>query len=147
MPLLSAKSAMLTAGLLIATLALAGCSGSSGSPSPEAMPNVVGTWLGGSARMANEDGSVQTSNNETLIIDKQDGKLVWGSFIYDDGVTGNTTRTVVTGTLLDGGKGIVLTEPAAVTQGELSGNTMKLVTTFTAGGPDHSAFQLTYTKK
>jgi hypothetical protein len=143
----STKARVLAAGLLVASLALAGCSGSSGSPKPEAMPNVVGTWLGGSARMATEDGSVQTSNNETLIIDKQDGKLVWGSFIYDDGVTGNSTRTVVTGTLLDGGKGIVLTEPAAISQGELSGNTMTLVTTFTAGGPNHSAFQLTYTKK
>jgi len=129
----------LLAGSLLMVLAVAGCSGSSGGT----IPDITGTWTG-TARFADVDGSVKGSP-ERFVVEKQDGELVWGTVEYQN-PDGSTAKETVTGSFIDGGKGIVLTERAALWQGEVSGTTMKITVSWTAD-PSHGAFQMTLTKQ
>ena len=123
------------AGLALMALVAAGCS-SGGTP------NIVGTWTG-TATFPGMDGTVKTTP-ETLVIEKQDGALVWGTVEYED-ATG-TTKNQVIGTFTGGGAGLVLTEPASMWEGKVSDTTMT-VTVSWLGAESHGAFEMTLTKK
>ncbi|MEI8332785.1 MAG: hypothetical protein WCH74_02860 [Chloroflexota bacterium] len=129
----------LLAGLLVAVLAVAACSGSSGGT----IPDITGTWTG-SARFADVDGSIKTSP-EKLVVEKQDSELVWGTVEYPN-ADGTTAKATVTGTFIDGGKGIVLTEPTTLWQGTVNGNTMTVTISWNRD-PSHGAFQVTLTRQ
>jgi hypothetical protein len=59
---------------------------------------------------------------------------------------GTTANEAVTGSFVDGGKGLVLTERAALWQGEVTGNTKRVTVSWT-GDPSHGAFQMTLTRQ
>jgi hypothetical protein len=129
----------LVAGVVLMVLAVAGCSGSTGG----AIPDITGTWTG-TGRYADVDGSVKSST-ERFVVEKQDGELVWGTVEYQN-PDGSTAKETVTGTFVDGGKNLVLTERASLWQGEVSGTTMKITVSWTTD-PSHGAFRMTLTKQ
>lgn len=134
----------------VAMLALAGCSSgtgttASGSPSASAsQAQLVGTWTG-EAKYADPKGSTG-GGPETLVIEKQEGPLLWGYTEYVD-TDGTTAKKAVTGTLTGDGTGVVLTEPAAMWQGTVDGTSATFVVSWTTSDAEHGAFEMTMTKQ
>jgi len=124
--------------LAAATVLVGGCS--SGS---DDVPDLQGTWTG-SAAYADVSGST-LGGPETLVIEKQDGAMLWGYTEYTD-TDGSSVKADVTGTLTSD-DGIVLTEPGSLWQGELDGDSITFVVSWTKGPKDHSAFEMTMTKQ
>ncbi len=83
----------------VLTAGLAGCS----QPVP---PDLQGTWTGASNYA--DAGGAAKGGPETLVIEKQEGELLWGYTEYTD-FDGSAKREVVTGTLTSDGE-VVLTE-------------------------------------
>ncbi len=124
--------------LVTTAVLLAAC-----SPDPSSgTPDVVGTWVGEYA-FALPDGSANPST-ETLVITRQEGVLLWGYEEWEE--SGKQMRDPLTGSLVDGGTGIVLTEPAGFYRGTVDGNTMTVV--FTRVDADqHTAFEVVLTRQ
>lgn len=123
-------------------IVLAGCASGESTASPQAY--LPGTWTG-SATYAAPDGSTG-GGPEKLVIEKQDGAMLWGYTEYTD-TDGKPTKNVVTGTIADDGSGVVLTEPAATWRGEVDGNELTVVVSWTDSPKDHGAFEMTLTKQ
>ena len=135
-----ARTTTLITGIVILVLGLAVTV--SAQTSTAAMPGLVGAWTG-EATYANVDGTVATSS-ERFEVTKQDGQLIWGTFVYQVPGQDPVTDTVV-GTLLSDGTSLVLTEPATMLQGTVTGDTMTLVAAWV--GVDHGAFEMTLARQ
>lgn len=131
-----AAATVLTGGVLT------GCSSGS-DDTGDAPPNVQGTWTG-SASYADVSGGT-LGGPETLVIEKQDGAMLWGYTEYTD-TDGTSVKADVTGTLT-ADDGIFLTEQGTLWQGELDGDSMTVVVSWAKGPKDHSAFEMTMTKQ
>ncbi|HRY10652.1 MAG: hypothetical protein H6528_13440 [Actinobacteria bacterium] len=124
--------------VLAAVLAagLAGCS-------DPALPDLQGTWTGASNYA--DAGGTAKGGPETLVIERQEGALLWGYTEYTD-IDGTAKKEVVTGTLTSDG-GVVLTEQATLWQGEYDDGELTFVVSWTKGAGNHSAFDMTMTKQ
>ena len=124
--------------VLAAVLAagLAGCS-------DPALPDLQGTWNGASNYA--DAGGTAKGGPETLVIERQEGALLWGYTEYTD-IDGTAKKEVVTGTLTSDG-GVVLTEQATLWQGEYDDGELTFVVSWTKGAGNHSAFDMTMTKQ
>lgn len=123
--------------LAATAMILAACSSSSATP-----PDFVGTWVG-TYSFALADGSANPAT-ETLVITRQEDDLLWGYEEWEEG--GKQMRDPLTGTLVDGGTGIVLTETAGFYRGTIDGDTMTVV--FTRVDADqHTAFEAVLTRQ
>ena len=139
----------------VAVLALAGCSSgasssdagsASASPSSSATAapvQVTGTWTG-EAKYAKPDGTVG-GGPETLVIEKQDGSMLWGYTEYTD-TDGTKVKQTITGTVIEGGD-VLLTEPSAKWSGEVQGNTAYFVVSWTDSPAEHGAFRMDMKKQ
>ena len=130
--------ALAVAGLI----ALAGCS--SGGTSASAPADLQGTWTGSSSYSV-PDGST-AGGAEKLVIEKQDGAMLWGYTEYTD-TDGTPAKNIVTGTVMNNGTGVVLTEPQTTWQGSVEGNQLTVVVSWTDSPKDHGAFEMTLTKQ
>lgn len=125
--------------LAAAAVILSACSPGLSSATP---PDVVGTWVG-TYSFALADGSANPST-ETLVITRQEDGLLWGYEQWEE--DGKQMRDPLTGSLVDGGTGIVLTEPAGFYRGTIDGDTMTVV--FTRVDADqHTAFEVVLTRQ
>lgn len=118
-------------------LVLAACTASTSST-----PDLVGTWVGNYS-FALADGSARAST-ETLVITRQDGLLLWGYEEWQE--DGRPMRDPLTGTVTDGGSGIVLTEPQGFYEGTVDEDTMTVVFT-RVDATQHTAFEVTLTRQ
>jgi hypothetical protein len=124
-------------GLALAALLTVGLTSSGGG-----VPDITGTWQG-TATFPLLDRTTGTTP-ETLVIDKQDGPLIWGTISYED-ATGQVTNQLA-GTFIQGGAGFVATEPESTWHGTVAGSTMT-VTVEWLGNESHGAFEMTLTKE
>lgn len=129
-----ARSASLGFGAIIALVLGAVATGCSDSGSPD----LVGSWEGG-GRVALSDGSIVDSP-ELLIIERQDDELLWGTIEYVD--NGEKVIEDIVGTLTDDGDTIVLAESDATWRGEVNGDTIEAVISWT-GDEQFGAFAVT----
>lgn len=137
----------------VAVLALAGCSsGASTSESASATPSVsassapvemTGTWTGES-KYAKPDGGV-AGGPETLVIERQEGSLLWGYAEYTD-TDGTKVKQTITGTVVEGGD-VLLTEPTAKWSGQVEGNEAMFVVSWADSATEHSAFRMDMKKQ
>lgn len=125
---------ILIPAVLAATLA--GCS----QPSP---PDLQGTWTG-TASYADTGGTAK-GGPEKLVIENQEGTLLWGYTEYTD-FDGTAKREPVTGTQTEDG-GVFLTEQATLWQGEYDHGRLVFVVSWTKGEGNHGAFEMTMTKE
>ncbi|MDO8307495.1 MAG: hypothetical protein Q7V58_03950 [Actinomycetota bacterium] len=125
--------------LAAAAVILAACSPDPSSGTP---PDVVGTWVG-TYSFALADGSANPST-ETLVITRQEDGLLWGYEQWEEG--GKQMRDPLTGSLVDDGTGIVLTEPAGFYRGTIDGDTMTVVFT-RVDAEQHTAFEVVLTRQ
>jgi major membrane immunogen (membrane-anchored lipoprotein) len=130
---------MVVAAVLVA--GLAGCSSADSADSTP--PDLRGLWTG-TSNYADAGGSAK-GGPETLVIEKQDGALLWGYTEYTD-IDGSEKKEGVTGTLTDD-DGVVLTEKATLWQGEYDDGSLTFVVSWTKGEDNHSAFTMTMTKQ
>ncbi|MEI2643318.1 MAG: hypothetical protein V9G10_13605 [Candidatus Nanopelagicales bacterium] len=121
---------------------LAGCS-STQEAADSAPPDLQGTWTG-TSNYADVDGSAK-GGPETLVIERQEGPLLWGYTEYTD-IDGSAKQEAITGTLA-ANDAVVLTEKATLWQGEYDDGSLTFVVSWTKGEDNHSAFQMTMTKK
>ncbi|MHB1166312.1 MAG: hypothetical protein ACYC90_15065 [Candidatus Nanopelagicales bacterium] len=133
------RLATLPALAATAVLILAACSPAASSATP---PDVVGTWVG-EYSFALADGSANPST-ETLVISRQEDGLLWGYEQWEEG--GTQMHAPLTGSLVDGGRGIVLTEPAGFYRGTVDGDTMTVVFT-RVDAEQHTAFEVVLTRQ
>jgi len=131
---------MVVAAVLVA--GLAGCS-STQDAADTTPPDLQGTWTG-TSNYADADGSAK-GGPETLVIEKQDGALLWGYTEYTD-IDGSAKKEPVTGTLA-ADDAVVLTEKATLWQGEYDDGALTFVVSWTKGEANHSAFEMTMTKQ
>jgi hypothetical protein len=117
-------------------------SGCSSTPTGK-IPDVTGTWTG-IGRFGDMDG-VAKSSPEKLVIEKQDGALLWGRVEYQN-PDGSPVSNVVIGTLTNDGSGITLTEPASVWVGTVTASSMRVTVSWT-GEASHGAFEMTLTRE
>ncbi len=128
--------------VLIAAVVAAGLAGCSQPVDPPA-PDLMGTWTG-TSNYADAGGDAK-GGPETLVIEKQQGVLLWGYTEYTD-IDGAAKKEVVTGTVI-GDDAVVLTEPATLWQGEYDDGELEFVVSWTKGVDNHSAFRMTMTKQ
>ena len=122
---------------LVWGLAVVGAVATGASQAPAGgYPDIIGTWTG-PARFPMVDGTV-ADTPETLVIDKQDGELLWGHVEYPAG--GDVQTESVVGTLLHDGHTFVLTEPDGFWNGSVDGDTLSAVISWANGPDDHGAF-------
>lgn len=127
----------LVLSLAASTLLVSACSGES-----SVTPDLVGTWVGDYA-FALADGSTNQSI-ETLVITRQSDGLLWGYEQWEE--NGKQLRAPLTGTLTDGGTGLVLTEPAGFYRGTVDDDTMVVVFT-RIDAEQHTAFEVSLTRQ
>ena len=134
------RRSIVVAAVLVA--GLAGCS-SAEEAADSTPPDLQGTWTG-SAEYA-EPGGGTGGGPETLVIERQEGPLLWGYTEYTD-IDGSAKQEAITGTLA-ANDAVVLTEKATLWQGEYDDGSLTFVVSWTKGEDNHSAFQMTMTKK
>jgi len=109
----------------------------------DSLPDVTGTWVG-DYQYALADGS-SVNATERIVIERQEAELLWGFEVWTD-EAGAQQRTGLTGTLINGGAGIVLTERGGFFEGTLADSSMTL--TFVRTTKDqHTAFRVTLTRQ
>jgi hypothetical protein len=101
----------------VVTLATFGTVGSA-SAAPAKYPNLVGTWRGDYRFPSSDKNGVES--HPKLVIDHQDGELLWGhdEFIEADGTT---TRIPVRGSIDFDHKGFGLAETGGMFLGKITG--------------------------
>lgn len=112
------------------------------TPGTQVNRSLLGTWVGDySYPLAAADGTPQKIDaTETLVIEKQEGDLVWGVDQYVE--EGNTIKIPVRGTLDATGSGFTLTEEGGFFRGELQADgTMHVRFTRTDG--EFTSFEAT----
>ena len=134
------RRSIVVAAVLVA--GLAGCS-STEEAVDSTPPDLQGTWTG-TAEYA-EPGGGTGGGPETLVIEKQDGSMLWGYTEYTD-IDGSEKKEPVTGTLA-ADDGVVLTEKATLWQGEYDDGSLTFVVSWAKGEGNHGAFEMVMTKQ
>ena len=129
------RRSIVVAAVLVA--GLAGCS-SAEKAADSTPPDLQGTWTG-TAEYA-EPGGGTGGGPETLVIEKQDGSMLWGYTEYTD-IDGSQKNEPVTGTLA-ADDGVVLTEKATLWQGEYDDGSLTFVVSWAQGARNHGAFEM-----
>ena len=132
--------AALIAGALAGGIAVTALS----QDDPAAWPEMTGTWTG-QARFAIADGTV-LDDPETVIIDRQDGELLWGKVTWTDDA-GAPQESLILGTIRADHTTVVLTEATATWTGTLDGDTMTTLLEFHNGGDDHGVAEVVLTRE
>ena len=101
----------------------------------DALPDYLKDWTPGAAG----------GGPETLVIEKQDGSMLWGYTEYTD-IDGSQKKEPVTGTLA-ADDGVVLTEKATLWQGEYDDGALTFVVSWAKGEGNHGAFEMVMTKQ
>jgi hypothetical protein len=119
-----------------------GTSGRSSGTAPGTDRSLVGTWVGDySYPLATAGGAPQAIRaTETLVIEKQEGDLLWGVDQYVE--DGNTIKIPVRGTLDAAGPGVTLAEQGGFFRGELQADGTLRVR-FTRTDDQFTSFEVT----
>jgi hypothetical protein len=119
-------SKFVATAVVVGTVVAFGASASV-SAAPAKFPNLVGTWKGSYRFPAPDDKGVDS--HETLVIEHQDGELIWG---YDEYVEadGTDTRIPVRGSIDFDHKGFGLAEDGGWFLGRITGRNKMTVRFF-----------------
>lgn len=109
---------------------------------PATPPSLVGTWVGDyTYPLADSSGApTPIDATETLIIQQQDGALVWGVDQYVE--NGNTIEIPVRGAIDASGEGVTITEDGGFFRGEIRSDG-SLFLRFTRTDDQFTAFEVT----
>jgi len=108
--------------------------------------SLIGTWVGDySYPLASPSGApLKIDATETLVIEKQEGDLLWGVDQYVE--DGNTIKIPIRGSLDADGQGLTLTEQGGFFRGELRADGTMHVR-FTRTDDQFTSFEATLRKQ